>query len=91
MMKNKKGQQIFVGIMVAIMVFIVAVVLITPLKEVIELGRDSDHLDCTNADIEIGAKATCILVDMWLFYFTGVCIAGGIAFITGKGIKTKMG
>jgi len=84
---NKKGQAVFVGIMIAIMVFITAVVLITPLKEVINLGRDVDHLDCENESIGVGERATCILIDMWLFYFVGTCIAGGIGFITMKKIQ----
>lgn len=86
MVLNKKGQHLFAGIMVAIMVFIALVALITPLKAGIALARDSDHLDCTNTSIGVGSSATCILVDFWLFYFVGVCIAGGMAFITGKKI-----
>lgn len=87
MAMNKKGQYIFAGIMVAIMVFITAIVLIEPLKDVIVLGRDADHLDCTNESITTSNRATCILVDFWLFYFVGVCIAGGIGFITAKRLK----
>lgn len=87
MVMNKRGQAIFVKIMIAIMVFITAIVLITPLKEVITTGRDVDHLDCVNESISVGNRATCILVDLWLFYFVGVCIAGGLAFITVKKIK----
>ena len=87
MVMNKKGQAIFVKIMIAIMVFIVAIVLITPLKEVINIGRDIDHLDCINQSIGVGQRATCLLVDLWLFYFVGVCIAGGLAFISVKKIK----
>jgi len=89
-MKGKKGQFIFAGIMIAIMVFIAAVALITPLKDVIELGRDANHLDCTNTSIGVGVRATCILVDMWLFYFVGVVIAGGMGFVTGKRIKERI-
>jgi|TARA_Y100000310_G_scaffold318029_1_gene371620 hypothetical protein len=87
---NKKGQTVFVGIMVAIMVFITLVVLITPLKEAVTIGRDSDHLDCGNQNITTGQKATCILVDLWLFYFVGVAMAGGIGFITGRRIQQRI-
>lgn len=86
---NKKGQSIFVGIMVAIMVFITAIVLIEPLKDGIDIGRDPSHLDCTNESITVGTKATCILVDFWLFYFVGVCIAGGVGFITVRRLKQQ--
>ena len=91
MVMNKKGQYIFAGIMIAIMVFITAIVLIEPLKEGIEIGRDADHLNCGNESNTGGTKATCILVDMWLFYFTGVCIAGGISFIAAKKVKQSIG
>jgi hypothetical protein len=91
MVMNKKGQFIFVGIMVAIMVFITAIVLIEPLKDGIEIGRDADHLNCGNESNTVGTKATCILVDFWLFYFVGVCIAGGISFITVKKIQQQIG
>ena len=87
MVMKKKGQMIFVKIMVAIMVFVVAIVLITPLKEVITTGRDVNHLDCVNESITVGNRATCLLVDLWLFYFVGTCIAGGLAFITVKKLK----
>lgn len=91
MVMNKKGQYIFAGIMIAIMVFITAIVLIEPLKDVINTGRDADHLNCGNESNTVGTKATCILVDMWLFYFTGVCIAGGIAFISAKKLREHIG
>ena len=91
MVMNKKGQAIFVGIMIAIMVFITAIVLIEPLKESIILGRSADYLDCTNTSISTGTKATCILVDLWLFYFVGVCMAGGLTFIGAKKLKEKLG
>lgn len=69
------------------MVFISLVVLIEPLKDVIELGRDADHLDCTNTSISVGRKATCILVDMYLFYFFGMAMAGAIGLITVRKIS----
>ncbi len=86
MAMNKRGQQIFVGIMIAVMVLLVVVGLINPTKEGIVTARDADHLDCTNSSIAIGSKSTCLVMDMWLFYFTGVALAGGLAFITGKKI-----
>ena len=90
MVMNKKGQAIFVGIMIAIMVFITAIVLIEPLKEVITTGRSVGYLDCTNTSISVGTKATCILVDLWLFYFVGVVIAGGLSFVAAKKLKEAL-
>ncbi len=81
MMKNKKSQAVFVGIMIAIMVFITVVILIEPLKEQIIISRDADHLDCTNSSISTGQRMTCLLVDLYLFYFVGACIAAGASYI----------
>ena len=86
---RKKGQAVFVGIMMAIMVFITVIVMIEPLKESIVIGRDVDHLDCTNESISTGTKATCIVVDFWLFYFVGTAIAAGMGFILSKKISSK--
>lgn len=89
MVMNKKGQAVMVGIMIAIMVFIVAVVFIEPLQDVIVLGRDATHLDCTNTSISTGQKGTCILVDLYLPYFFGACIFGGVAYILMRKLVLK--
>ncbi len=75
------GRRNFTGVITAIMVFIVVSVLITPLKTLIILARDSSHLDCTNAAITVGGKLACIIVDIWLFYFVITCIAAAITYI----------
>lgn len=75
------GRKNFTGVITAIMVFIVVSVLITPLKTLIILARDSSHLDCTNAAITVGGKLACIIVDIWLFYFVVTCIAASITYI----------
>ncbi len=75
------GKRTFTGVITAIMVFVVVSVLITPLKTLIILARDSSHLDCTNAAITVGGKLSCIIVDIWLFYFVVTCIAAATTFI----------
>jgi len=85
---NKKGQMVFVAIMVFIMVIITVVTLIEPLKDQITTARDSDHLDCDNASISVGTKATCVVTDFTLFYFVGVAIASAAAYF---GIKRLSG
>ena len=75
------GRRSFTGTITAIMVFIVVSVLITPLKTLIVLIRDSGHLDCTNAAITVGGKLACIIVDIWLFYFVITVIAAAATFI----------
>ena len=75
------GRRSFTGTITAIMVFIIVSVLITPLKTLIVLIRDSGHLDCTNAAITVGGKLACIIVDIWLFYFVITVIAAAATFI----------
>ena len=75
------GRRSFTGVITAIMVFVVVSVLITPLKTLIILARDIDHLYCTNAAITVGNKLACIIVDIWLFYFVISVIAAAATFI----------
>ena len=75
------GRRTFTGIITAIMVFIVVSVLISPLKTLIILVRDSGHLDCTNAAITVGGRLSCIIVDIWLFYFVITAISAAATFI----------
>ncbi len=84
------GRRSFTGVITAIMVFVVVSILITPLKTLIILARDSGHLDCTNAAITVGGKLSCIIVDIWLFYFVITLIATAATFIfVTKVIKGK--
>ena len=88
---NKKGQAWTLGFMFAVMLFITVVIMIEPLKEGIDIARDSSHLNCSSpaGTLSTGRRATCILVDMWLFYFVGVGLAGAGAFLVGKKIGGK--
>ncbi len=75
------GRRSFTGVITAIMVFIITSILITPLKTLIILIRDSGHLDCTNAAITVGGKLACLIVDIWLFYFVITVISAAATFI----------
>ncbi len=75
------GRKSFTGTITAIMVFVIVSVLITPLKTLIILIRDSGHLDCTNAAITVGGKLACLIVDIWLFYFVITAISAAATFI----------
>jgi len=90
MAMNKKGQQVMAGFMVAVMVFIVCSAMIPVLKPLVTTARDSDHLDCTNTSISTGDKATCIVVDFWMFYLIGIFISTGMSLITGKAVIERL-
>ncbi|HDI03104.1 MAG TPA: hypothetical protein ENF67_01015 [Candidatus Pacearchaeota archaeon] len=70
--------------MIAVFVFIAAVVLLQPLKEMIIIARDANHLDCENQSISTGQKMTCIIVDLYLPYFIGAVLAGSVYLIFAK-------
>ena len=78
------GRKTITGVLAAIFTTILVIVLITPLKELITLFRDSNHLSCGSAALSVGQSMLCIFVDMWLFYFVVAAIAAGITYITLK-------
>ena len=83
-LKRKKGQAIFFGIMVAIMVFVTLVLMIPTIKGFITTARDSDHLNCTSTAISTGSAVSCILTDWYMPYFIAAGIAIAIKMISGK-------
>jgi len=84
------GSRTFQGIITTIFVFVVTVVMITPLKSFIVLIRDADHLDCANAAISTGAKLTCIVADAWLFYLIAIILATAVTLIFREQIMPKI-
>ena len=74
------GKRTITGVMTSIMVFIVTIVLITPLKTLVILVRDIDNLNCASSLISVGARLSCIVVDLWLFYLVVVVIASALTF-----------
>jgi len=71
-------------VITAIFVFVVVMVLITPLKDLVISARDSDHLNCDGGDLSVGEHLGCIVIDLWLFYFvtTVIAVAISVAFIS---------
>lgn len=81
MVMSKKAQYILVNIMIAFMIFAVAVLFIKPIKDQVVLARDTDHLNCTSPTVTTGESMTCILSDMYLWVFFGVVVFGGIGYV----------
>jgi hypothetical protein len=84
MLKRKRGQLIFLGIMVFVIVFATAVQLIRPIKDQIILARNPDKLDCDNGSISFGQKSSCVLVDLGLPYFFATVLASAASYLTLK-------
>jgi len=80
---NKKAQTVFVGIMIAVVVFVTAVVMIEPIKDFIDTARSPSNLDCDNSSINVYKRGTCVLAGMYLPYFFGVVVLAGAAYVTG--------
>lgn len=87
---GKKGQRLFVGIMMFVVAVIVIVQLISPIKDQITTSRDNSNLDCDNSSITTMNKATCVVMDTTLFYFVGMALAAAGAFLGGKMIYDKV-
>jgi hypothetical protein len=81
---NNKGQAMVLGLMLALFVFAFALICIQPLKELIVISRDSNHLDCSNTSISTGQSATCLIVDLYLPYFIGVILVGAGAWVLAR-------
>jgi len=86
---KKKGQAVFAGIMIFVMLVIVIVQFIPTIKDEIIRARGQSYLDCDNTTIPTGTKMTCIVTDTQLFYFVGMAFAGAAAFLTGKWVKAR--
>lgn len=81
MAMNNKGQLLLYAVMIAIFVLIFAVIVTKPIKDMITISRDSEHLDCANASISTGTKLTCLIVDLYLPYFIGAILAASVAYM----------
>jgi hypothetical protein len=79
------GKKNIIGIITSIFVFVVVTVLISPLKEWINLGRSA--LMCGTSGITPGVGLLCLFFDVWLFYFVITAISTGILYIAAKRVN----
>jgi len=77
------------GVVTAIVVFVVVNILISPLKDFIIYARDATHLNCAGAALSVGSRLTCILFDLWLFWFVVIAISSALTFIFAKKVLSK--
>jgi len=76
---NKNG----FGVINAIIIFIITMVLISPLKYWIGLWRDASHLSCATTT-SVATKMMCILADAWLFWFVVVVLGASLTYLFNK-------
>jgi hypothetical protein len=79
--KNRRGQVMLFGLMMALMTFLFALAVIPSLKGVIGESRDAVHLDCANESISTGQAGTCLVVDLYLPALILAILVGGLTWV----------
>lgn len=82
---NNKGQVIFLTFMIALTLIVLALGLAFPVKESIDIARNSNNLNCTNSTISTFDKGACIVADLTIFHYIG-----GLIFIAGMIVAAKV-
>jgi len=87
---NNRGQVIFFGLMLGLVIIITALALAPALMNQTNAARnatdgDTYGMDCGNSSIDNFSKAACVATDLSLFYFIG-----GLIFIAGSVITAKI-
>lgn len=78
------GKKQISGVITAIVSFVVVAVIINPLKDLIIIARDASHLSCGTASITTAAKLSCLVVDLWLFWFILTILSTAVTYIAVK-------
>jgi len=87
---NSKGQVIFLGLMIGVVVILLALALAPAVRESVDSVRNEttiegfQGLNCTNPAITNFDRATCISADLTIFHFVAGLIFIGGAIITAR-------
>jgi len=81
---NNKGQVVFYGFMLGIVIIVLALALVVPVKEFVDDARDNSQLNCTSTTSNF-EKGACIVADLTIFHFIG-----GLIFIAGAIIGARI-
>jgi hypothetical protein len=80
---NKRGQTIFVALMLGIVCFWLGLTLATPFSQVISDAKGEGQLNCSTVT-SYQDKANCVVVDSLLPLFIGTVFGIGGFFIGGR-------
>lgn len=85
---NNKGQVFFYGMMLGLVIIVLALALAPSVRDFTESAMndtvgDTLGLNCTSTDSNF-IKATCVVVDISIFYVIGTLLLIGGAVIAGK-------
>ncbi len=75
------GKKQVSGVITAIVVFVITSILISPLKDFISYIRDASHLNCSATAISVASRLSCLVIDLWMFWFVVTAISAAITFI----------
>jgi len=75
------------GVITGITSFVITMVLISPLKQIIVLVRDASHLNCADATISVASKMSCLVVDLWIFWFVAIVLSAIVSYFFTKEVK----
>ena len=84
---NKRGQSLFLSIVVALAIFMIGSLFINFITPEITITRDSTHLDCSNDDISDGNKLSCLAVDIVVPYFIIIILSAAGGIITARFLR----
>lgn len=84
---NKKGQSLIFGVMLIMLGLILATIMAQPVRELVEINRDADHLNCTSDALTTGVISTCLILDLMLPYFVGAVLFLSGGYLVVKRIK----
>jgi len=83
-MNNKRGVTIIFGIMMFLFAVLIALAIVSPLKEITDDMRDSTHLNCDADNITTGVAISCITIDLLLPLFIATILGVGVVWITSR-------
>jgi len=87
---NKKGQSLIFGIMLLFFALIIVTIIIAPMVEVIDMARDTDHLNCTSPLLSTGTRATCLIIDIYLPYFVATALFLGGGYLVAQKVRKNL-
>lgn len=84
---NRKGQLAMVGIMLGFMIVATAIVMIDPLKIMIDQARTD--IGCSGGSLTTGERLGCLVVDFTFFAFLGTALSVGVAWVGVKKLRSR--
>lgn len=81
---NKRGQTVFLSVVVGIFFFMFGILFLTFISDEKDISMNSSNLDCDNPHISDGTKLTCLGFELINPYFILVICSIALASITAR-------